>query len=402
VRQDYWAVPAAAAETIAIGVAIAVIAERGVSRVAVWTTSAFLMVWLFGTAVGEWMIGHAGLTFAVFVALALIVGSAFLMTRATQPARRRMVAIVAVGLIAVELLTYQNHARLARFDPESPTPAYVAFLRGHLNGDRVLVAGRGALYPEWGAALGIPQIETLNVAQLPAYQKFFRAHIVPQHGLFLEVGALRTRSFRVQPSALDLLSVRYILTDGTMPRFDAGVRAHYPLVFTDARSGVSIYENRHAFPRAFLSPILTARRATGFSERVTRTADRQLLAADPPVSGAGRARPVAARITRYDNTDVRVETDAPRPSVLVLTDVYAYGWHVTVDGRAAHLAQVDEVVRGVVVPSGRSIVVFTYRSRPRTVGAVISALTLLALLVCAGWLAVRRVRRSRAPTGAGC
>ena len=407
VRQDYWAVPAAAAETIAIAVAIGVIAERGVSRVAVWWSSALLAVWLFGTAVGEWMVGHAGLTLAVFVALALIIGTALLLTRAARPARRRTVVLVTVGLIAVELLTYQNHARLARFNPESPTPAYVAYLRQHLDGDRVLDAGRGALYPEWGAALGIPQIETLNVSQLPAYQKFFREHIVPQHGLFLEVGAIRTRAFEVQPSALDLLSVRYIITDGTMPRFDAGVRARYPLVFTDAKSGVSIYENRRAFPRAYLSPVLTASRASGFSERVTRSGDTRLLDA---AKGAGiesarlvGSRPTPARITQYDDTKVRVETDAPRASVLVLTDVYAYGWHVAVNGKAAHLGQVDEVVRGVVVPAGRSTVVFTYRSPPRTVGEVISLLTLFALLGCAVWLVVRRLRRRiEAPTGAGC
>src|SRR5262249_42882709 len=153
-------------------------------------------------------------------------------------AHRRAVVFVTVGLIAVELLTYQNHARLARFDAESPTPAYVTYLRAHLEGDRVLDAGRGALYPEWGSALGIPQVETLNVSQLPAYRRFFQQYIVPRHGLFLEVGAQRSRAFNVQPTALDLLSVRYIVTDGSMPRFDAGVRARYPLAFTDRASGV--------------------------------------------------------------------------------------------------------------------------------------------------------------------
>jgi len=329
VRQDYWAVPAGAAETVAIAVAIAVIGRRGVSRVAVWCTSAFLVVWLFGTAVGEWMIGHPGLTATVGVATVLVVGTAVLFSRASRPAHRRTVAIVAVGLLAVELLAYQNHARLARFDPESPTPGYVAFLRQHLDGDRVLDAGRGALYPEWGAALGIPQIETLNVSQLPAYRAFFQQHIVPQHGLFLEVGAQRERSFKVQPTALDLLSVRYIVTDGTVPHFDSGVKARYPLVFTDRRSHVEVYENRHAFPRAYLSPVLTARAAPGqgFSARLTRTKDAHLLAsaraAGIPTALTRRETVRAATITRYDNTKVVVAVDAARPSVLVLTDAYA-------------------------------------------------------------------------------
>jgi hypothetical protein len=408
VRQDYWAVPAAAAETVAVGVAIAVIGRRGVSRVAVWCTSAFLVVWLFGTAVGEWMIGHPGLTTTVCVATLLVVGTAVLLSRTTPGAHRRTIAIVAVGLIAVELLAYQNHARLARFDPESPTPSYVAFLRQHLDGDRVLDAGRGALYPEWGSALGIPQIETLNVSQVPAYRAFFQQHIVPQRGLFLEVGAQRGRSFKAQPTALDLLSVRYIVTDGTVPHFDAGVKARYPLVFTDRRSHVDVYENRHAFPRAYLSPVLTARASPGqgFSARITRTKDTQLLSS-ALATGVPRAAPPAVRIrgatvTRYDNTKVVVAVDSARPAVLVLTDAYAYGWHVSVNGTAQHLARVDEVVRGVLVPAGKSTVVFTYRSPPRTIGAAISLLTILGLIAYAAWLGVRRRRRAPAPTGAGC
>jgi len=408
VRQDYWAVLAGAAETIAIAVAIAVIAARGVSRIAVWSTSAFLVVWLFGTAVGEWMVGHPGLTATVCVATLLVIGTAALLARATARPHRRMVAFVAVGLIAVELLAYQNHARLARFDAESPAPSYVTFLRHHLDGDRIMDAGRGAIYPEWGSALGVPQIETLNVSQLPAYRAFYQRNIVPQHGLFLEVGAQRRRSFKVQPSALDLLSVRYIVTDGTVPRFDAGVKARYPLVFTDKRAHVAIYENRRAFPRAYLSPVLTGRASPGtrFSARVTRTNDARLLAdaraaGIPAVATAGEtARP--AHVTRYDNTKVAVAVDAPRASVLVLTDSYAYGWHVSVNGKAQHLARVDDVVRGVVVPAGRSTVVFTYRSPPRTVGASISLLTLAGLLGYGAWLAVRGLRSRRGTTGAGC
>jgi len=110
----------------------------------------------------------------------------------------------------------------------------------------------------------------------------------------------------------------------------------------------------------------------------------------------------AARVARYDNTDVQVTVDASRPSVLVLTDAYAYGWHVSVNGAAQHLARVDEVVRGVVVPAGRSTVVFTYRSPPRTIGAAMSLLTLVALLGYGAGLAVRRLRAPRVATGAGC
>jgi hypothetical protein len=407
VRQEYWAVLAAAAETIAIAVAIGVIAKRGASRTAMGVVGALLVVWLLGTAVASSIIGHGGLRVLVVVAAALVVGTVMLLAQSTDRTRRRAVVLVAVGLLAVELLAYENHARLARFDPESPTPAYVTYLREHLDGYRVLDAGRGALYPEWGAALGIPQIETLNVSQVPAYRAFFQRYIVPQHGLFLEVGAEKARRYKVQRPALDLLSVRYILTDGTMPRFDKGVQARFPLVFRDQQSHVEVYENRHPFPRAYLSPALASGSGQGFSPGITRTDDTSLLdeaqRAGIPTRRTAGTEPVPARITRYDDTSARVDVDAPRPSVLVLTDTYAYGWHATVNGRAQHLARVDDVVRGVLVPAGQSTVVFTYRSPPRQLGAVISLLTLLGLLVYVVVEVVCRRRYAPGPAmGAGC
>jgi hypothetical protein len=269
----------------------------------------------------------------------------------------------------------------------------------------VLNAGRGALYPEWGAALGIPQIETFNVSQIPEYREFFQRYIVPQHGLFLEVGAQTARRYKVRQSALDLLSVRYIVTDGTMPRFDRGVQARFPKVFTDEESNVSTYENPNPFPRAYLSPALAKGSGPPFSPLRTRTDDQSLLES---ASGLGipadapdqAAAPLPARITRYDNTKVRVEVDAPRPSVLVLTDSYAYGWQASVNGKRRHLARVNDTVRGVLVGTGESVVEFTYRSPPRTLGAAVSLLTLAGLVGFAVAGVVRR-RRRRA-RGAGC
>jgi uncharacterized membrane protein YfhO len=94
--------------------------------------------------------------------------------------------------------------------------------------------------------------------------------------------------------------------------------------------------------------------------------------------------------------------------VLVLGDSDAPGWHATVNGKAQRVARVDQIMRGIVVPAGRSVVVFRYRSRPRDVGAVISLVTLAALVLLAAGAVVRatRLRRSgRVPplvTGADC
>ena len=410
VRQDYWAALAGAAESLAVGVSIGVMREKGMSRRAVGVTGALLVVWLFGTAAGEFALGHPGLSLAVCFATLLIIVTMYV-AGASAPAgpRRRTFTIGAVCLLALELLIYQNHARVERFDAESPPPRYVTFLERHLHGERILDAGRAAIYPEWGTVLGIPQIGTLNVSQIPAYSAFFHSHIESTTGLFLEVGSLKNKPYRVQAAALDLLSVRYIVTDGSMPRFDAGVRLRYPLVFTDRAAHVKVYANRNPFPRAYLSPVLAGRSGstlrTPFAMKSTRTSDPVLLAAARdagiPTAPETAARGEAARITSYHDTRVAVAVDAPKASVLVLTDAYAPGWHVTVNGKAQHLARVDEIMRGVVVPAGKSTVVFTYRSAPRSIGKLISLLTLGLLLVYAIVVGIRKRRaRAIAVTGA--
>jgi uncharacterized membrane protein YfhO len=84
--------------------------------------------------------------------------------------------------------------------------------------------------------------------------------------------------------------------------------------------------------------------------------------------------------------------------VLVLTDSYAYGWQVSVNGKRQHLARVNDTVRGVLVGTGPSVVEFTYRSPSRTLGGVISLLTLAGMVVYA--IAVVVLRRRRPATGA--
>jgi hypothetical protein len=407
VRQDYWAALAGAAETVAVGVGVAVVRERGVSRRAVYGVGALLVLWFAGMMGGAFLLGHAGVaTIGVLAAIALV-AAVFVMVRAVEHdlLRRRVFAIGAVCLIGLELFAYQGHARLDRRDIEKQPPRYVEFLRAHLHGGRILDAGRAGIYPEWGTVLGIPQVESLNVAQQPAYRTFFHRYIGASKGLFLELGSSVKKPFQVQPKALDLLAVRYIVSDGSMPKFDAGLRSRYPRVFYDRVAGISVYENKAAFPRAFLSPALApgteVRPQVPFLRRITVSTDRALLAAARqagiPAAAVVPGSPGAAKITRSRNAEVRISVDAPRPSVLVLADADAPGWHATVDGNAQPVARVDQVMRGVIVPAGRSTVVFRYRSRPRDVGALLSLITLVVLAAGALAVAIRTRIARRSP-----
>ena len=85
---------------------------------------------------------------------------------------------------------------------------------------------------------------------------------------------------------------------------------------------------------------------------------------------------------------------AKSPGWLVMADMHAPGWHVTVNGRDAKLLRADYTLRAVAVPAGRTRVELTYRPPGFGFGLIVSGITILGLLFVAA-LALRARRLGR-------
>lgn len=408
----YWASLMAAALTVGVGVAVGVARREGLdARVGVAVAGVFGVVLLAalvpaGERSGR-ILANYGLAALTLAAVVVVVGQL-----GRKGSGRARWSWALVGLMGLELLSYGNHTRPVRVDLDDPAPAYVAYLREHLEDGRIMNAGRGALYAEWGAALGIRQLETMLQLQIPWYREFFftRINSGEKPGKFLETGTTTTAPFTARPDTLDLLDVRYIVVSTSLRTFDAQVAAQYPLVFDDVDARVHVYENVDALDRAFISPALapTPEGPVWLPPEpgtVAVTDDEVLLArgteAGVPEVGVPEQAPPStsrARIVADHHDEVVVQVDTGNPAVLVLSDTYHPGWEVTVDGEAQHLGRVNDTMRGVVVPAGESEVVFRYRPPGHQIGTVISVGTVVALLVgCAIWAVARR--RSLADEG---
>ncbi|HCD03672.1 MAG TPA: hypothetical protein DER64_24410, partial [Planctomycetaceae bacterium] len=66
---------------------------------------------------------------------------------------------------------------------------------------------------------------------------------------------------------------------------------------------------------------------------------------------------------------------------LVLTDLDYPGWEVHVDGRAVEPIRIEKMYRGVEVPAGSHEITWVYRPASVTIGAVVSFVSLLLLVV---------------------
>jgi Bacterial membrane protein YfhO len=151
-----------------------------------------------------------------------------------------------------------------------------------------------------------------------------------------------------------------------------------------------ILRNTRALPRAWLVAEAEAvtgevalRRIRGESAEEFDPRRTALLEVDskelPHLPGGEIAPGSVARITNYEPNGLRIETQAPTATVLMVSEIFYPGWEATVDGQRAPIQLADFLLRGVVLPAGQHTIEMRYVAPAARNGAIISALTLAIL-----------------------
>jgi hypothetical protein len=140
------------------------------------------------------------------------------------------------------------------------------------------------------------------------------------------------------------------------------------LISSDPATGMMVFENRRAQPRAYLAERLQpANDWTSAMARFVAQPDLRRVAFSEPEapacgSAAGLPATGTANVRPTGPDEVRISTDARSAGPLVLVDTYAPGWTAAVDGRPAPVFRVNGLFRGVCLPGpGRHEVVMRYR-----------------------------------------
>ena len=116
----------------------------------------------------------------------------------------------------------------------------------------------------------------------------------------------------------------------------------------------------------------------GWDSRTTAILERHGAAA----GDAGAPVAATATITTDASNHVTVEAGAgAEGGYLVLLDSYSSDWHATVDGRTADVVRANALFRAVRLQPGRHVVEFAYRPQRFLLGATISGVALLLVLV---------------------
>jgi hypothetical protein len=215
---------------------------------------------------------------------------------------------------------------------------------------------------------------------------------------------------------LDLLNVRYVVVDATLPagRDDRRtLRAAYTEVFRTQNA--IVYERRPAPRHAWIvhevRPVERGEALPLLTGGTIDVATTALIETEGPPPEVGQAPLVtteaeSALVTRYEPERLTVQTSSAAPGLLVLSEIYAGGWRATVDGEPAQIFPTNHALRGVPLPAGEHTVELRYEPVELRVGLIVS---LLAYVVLAGVIVwslrgrrqMRRARRVIPPSDTG-
>jgi hypothetical protein len=332
-----------------------------------------------------------------FVLIALGVLVAVLAARLTG--RRRLAAAAVAGLAVLDMGHFAG-----RYQPlvpsryaEPPRTPLVGFLARHRNEGRMVGVGP-MLATDWQMSYRLRDVRGYDPPEPDL--RYFRLWLLANPTQTPAPGDLNLPA--VTPAGLkviSLLGARYIAVPFGAPK---------PLSLTGlsmsyaGRDG-TVWENALATPRVLVPRTVNV--ATGeadlfsrvvrpdFDARRSAVVERAQLGRRAPPVGAGGA----AWVDGEANAQVTVRAHLAAPGLVVLNDRLTKGWSVQVDGRSATALRVNGVMRGVRVPAGDHRVAWRYRTPGVTLGAILSGLSLLVVVLTLATLTWRRRRPAGQP-----
>ncbi|HWQ34841.1 MAG TPA: YfhO family protein [Blastocatellia bacterium] len=239
---------------------------------------------------------------------------------------------------------------------------------------------------------------------------------------------------------LDLLSVRYVLVPKTLTANhpDPAARKIRAALDDPARwqqvPGITpridlkdyeVYRNLRSLPRAWMVERIDAafegdqlkiirgelpdEKWNGFDPRRSALAEPEAaerLSAELQPDPAGTSENGQGKIisfARQNPHSIWIEVNAPRPTVLVLSEIVFPGWHAKIDNSRTGIYRLNYALQGIALQPGRHKIELIYRPDSLFIGASVSvANALLLLLLSLNGRQIRSIVEGRKGAGKGC
>ncbi len=329
-----------------------------------------------------------------FIPVVVFMGMAVLLVLGNrlQKLKKHFAFLITVLLIAHSFLFAQKYLAFSSKNLIYPVTPAISYLQKNLGNYRFWGYGKARVENNFATVFKIQSFEGYDPVNLKRYNELLSS--VDQGkftGIASRSDALITNT-DISPlkdahlnrlRMLDLLGVKLVLYQKNNDEKIIENERFKPVWQKD---NLVIFENKKAFPRAFLVPEGIYAKSkeeaikTIFDPR-TDLAGQVVLEQTVKNIGAGKPRPGdKTKIVSYTPNKIVIKTTTEKPQFLVLTDSFYPAWTAKVDNKPTVIYPANHAFRAVVVPSGVHEIVFEYRSKLFLMGAVMSIISLAVLI----------------------
>ena len=285
-----------------------------------------------------------------------------------------------IAIVTVELLVLAwGYNPTIKADAVFPATALTDLLSRETEPFRIM--GVDAFQSNSGAVYGIEHVEGYD---LPVFRRFSDLYYA-QGG----TGFDYFQHWSPDWPLTDWMNVKYIVTSQELPT--------PKFTLLSVLTGTHVYRNETVLPRAYMvyqmhiirdDRAALARLTDGtfdFRERVILSEELPEMAQLPGTPGES-----VVQFLSYGSDRVTLRVSTRPAGILVVSDVYASGWKVRVDGVEADIVRANYAFRAVFVPEGEHVITFDYQPASFQIGRLLSIMGLVTWVLGALWSVVRK------------
>lgn len=266
--------------------------------------------------------------------------------------------------------------------PDMPATNYFSKISGY---ERVIgnLGGEAVIYYQ------LPSTEGYDALYNKRYGEFISS---------IQDGKIKTPSRSVvlfpksgiyTPQAINLLGIRYIIhkfSDGraswTFP-FWTYPDGTFKLIYNDSK--YEIYENKKAFPRAFLADkyevIANPQKTVDTLFNKNFDSRSTAILEENPNFSINKNNEGNVRIIQYKPDTIDLVVNSKFNSLLILTDNYYPGWKAEIDGKSVPIYKANYTFRAIPITSGQHRVNFTYDPNSFRLGLYLAITGIFGVIV---------------------
>ncbi len=260
-----------------------------------------------------------------------------------------------------------------------PSTQTTTFLKNQQGPFRILVTDRRILNGNISSVYKIEQVSGYDPLYLKSYAQLvssWNAEKFSSEGSFNRIVTPTNYSL---PLA-SFLNVKYLLT------FDDITNTNFQKVFQEGQT--RIYENRNVLPRVFF--VNDVQKVENQQEELTAITSKNFNFKTNAVSTQFQFSSLntdnVAKIKRYTDQEIEIETKTREESPLLISNVNYPGWKANVDGNPTSIKEVNFMFQSLIVPAGDHIIKLSYFPKLFVYGLYITIFGIIATLFIGGYL----------------